>query len=463
MKGLDRFRGVGGDMVRKRYRRKRSKAKTKSEDNTCLVSQENVSIDNEDIIDEEAKLMESLGLPKAFGSQATNGPDADKVAYAPVAEESDKDQDDYYEDEQFEVEVQKPKKKKKKTQAKKLQEFTSESRTWSVDEFLTAFPNGLNLNEDPSLSPRGHIIFEDAEGECEDEGEEFKDQADSTVSNLDKVETESVPADESLVEDPSNTSQAESIAAEDPAKVPEDNQNNTPLLSSSPAAPNLQKYYHQRYDFFHLFDEGCQIDHEGWYSVTPEKMAAHIARRRSNHQDVGVVWDAFGGVGGNSIQYALAGNSHVICTELDGERVKMCKHNAKIYNADPYIDFIQADSLRLPAFWRSPITCNEVESTKTAMFDCVFLSPPWGGPQYLMAPVYDPFTMMGVDFATVIKNSHLMSREVVYFIPRNTELTSFIVRLREILAEAGLKPISTVEVETLWMDDRLKVVALYVK
>jgi trimethylguanosine synthase len=40
---------------------------------------------------------------------------------------------------------------------------------------------------------------------------------------------------------------------------------------------------------------------EGWYSVTPELIAAHTARRCAGR----VVVDAFCGVGGNTIQFAM--------------------------------------------------------------------------------------------------------------------------------------------------------------
>ena len=67
------------------------------------------------------------------------------------------------------------------------------------------------------------------------------------------------------------------------------------------------KYWHQRHRLFSLFDEGIQLDLEGWYSVTPESIAIHIAERcRSD-----VVIDAFCGVGGNAIQFAMTCN-HVI-------------------------------------------------------------------------------------------------------------------------------------------------------
>ena len=46
---------------------------------------------------------------------------------------------------------------------------------------------------------------------------------------------------------------------------------------------------------------------EGWYSVTPESIAIHIANRCAGR----VVLDAFCGVGGNTIQLAKT-CSHVV-------------------------------------------------------------------------------------------------------------------------------------------------------
>ena len=83
--------------------------------------------------------------------------------------------------------------------------------------------------------------------------------------------------------------------------------------------PELLKYWLQRYRLFAKFDEGIILDRgkvilcvcfvkflflfnvEGWFSVTPEKIARHIAKRcRCN-----VIVDAFCGVGGNTIQFAF--------------------------------------------------------------------------------------------------------------------------------------------------------------
>jgi trimethylguanosine synthase len=58
--------------------------------------------------------------------------------------------------------------------------------------------------------------------------------------------------------------------------------------------------YSQRYRYFTLYDHGCLLDEEGWYSVTPERIADQIAERCR----CDVVLDAFCGVGGNAIAFA---------------------------------------------------------------------------------------------------------------------------------------------------------------
>ena len=76
-----------------------------------------------------------------------------------------------------------------------------------------------------------------------------------------------------------------------------------PLTPAQLAAyPELRKYWHQRYRLFHQYDSGVEMDYEGWFSVTPECIAAHIAERCRS----GVVVDAFCGVGGNAIQVSAS-------------------------------------------------------------------------------------------------------------------------------------------------------------
>lgn len=61
---------------------------------------------------------------------------------------------------------------------------------------------------------------------------------------------------------------------------------------------SVKKYFSKRYTLFNRFDEGIQMDEVGWYSVTPECIAAYTAKRMPYTN----ILDMFSGVGGNSIQ-----------------------------------------------------------------------------------------------------------------------------------------------------------------
>ena len=71
--------------------------------------------------------------------------------------------------------------------------------------------------------------------------------------------------------------------------------------SKSPYPHVPSKYWGQRYRYFSRFDEGITLDEEGWYSVTPEAIALHIAERVC----CDVLVDPFVGCGGNAVQFAL--------------------------------------------------------------------------------------------------------------------------------------------------------------
>lgn len=99
---------------------------------------------------------------------------------------------------------------------------------------------------------------------------------------------------------------------------------------------HLAKYYFQRYRLFHRFDDGVQLDEQSWYSVTPEKIAQHIAQRFHGRQ---LIVDLYGGAGGNSIQFALQG-AYVLCVEVDAQRIELARHNARVYGVEQYIEFV---------------------------------------------------------------------------------------------------------------------------
>ena len=54
--------------------------------------------------------------------------------------------------------------------------------------------------------------------------------------------------------------------------------------------------------------------------------------------------------------------------------------------------------------------------------DVIFLSPPWGGPDYTAAKKFDIRTMMGgLDGEQILREALLAAPNVAYFLPRNVD------------------------------------------
>ena len=76
-------------------------------------------------------------------------------------------------------------------------------------------------------------------------------------------------------------------------------------------------------------------------------------------------------------------SSPVIAIDIDPVKLELARHNSAVYGVEDRIEFLQGDFLQLAPRLRA---------------DVVFLSPPWGGPAYSDAEVFDIQTMMcGLD------------------------------------------------------------------
>jgi len=193
----------------------------------------------------------------------------------------------------------------------------------------------------------------------------------------------------------------------------------------------LAKYWMQRYRLFSRFDEGVKMDEESWYSVTPEKIAVHHARRcRCN-----TILDAFCGVGGNAIQFAST-CTRVIAIDIDSKKIEMARHNAEVYGVADKIEFIVGDFFKVAS---------------TVKADLVFLSPPWGGPSYLDVKKFDLKSMVpnGYD---IFNTAQHISNNIAYLLPRNTNPA-------QLLELAG--PGKSCEVEQNFINDKMKMVTAY--
>ncbi|NXW79256.1 TGS1 synthase, partial [Hirundo rustica] len=205
------------------------------------------------------------------------------------------------------------------------------------------------------------------------------------------------------------------------------------------ADPELVKYWAQRYRLFSRFDEGIKLDREGWFSVTPEKIAEHIAVRVSQSFNCDIIVDAFCGVGGNAIQFALT-SKRVIAIDIDPEKLRLARHNAEVYGVAEHIDFLCGDFTALAAGLRA---------------DVVFLSPPWGGPDYATAEIFDIQTMIcpdGYPFQVYPLLSKKITNNIVYFLPRNADIN-------QVASLAG--PGGKVEIEQNFLNNKLKTITAY--
>ena len=200
-------------------------------------------------------------------------------------------------------------------------------------------------------------------------------------------------------------------------------------------APNPQhnvddKYWAQRFHYFSLYDCGIRLDAESWYSVTPEKIALAIAARCSKDD---VVVDAFCGCGGNAI--ALARRcKHVIAIDIDPRKIAHARHNARIYGVT--VDFVVGDALVL---------------LKTLKADVCFLSPPWGGPGYGADFELSSIDISGVDGFGLLALATKCAPRVAYYLPRTLAVDE----------AARLAPDGIVEVESQYLNDKLKAKTVY--
>ena len=72
----------------------------------------------------------------------------------------------------------------------------------------------------------------------------------------------------------------------------------------------------------------------------------------------------------------------MIAIDIDPVKIDLARNNAEVYGIADNIDFICGDFLLLAPCLKA---------------DVVFLSPPWGGPDYATAETFDIRTMMFPD------------------------------------------------------------------
>ncbi|KAH7727540.1 Protein T08G11.4 b [Aphelenchoides avenae] len=212
----------------------------------------------------------------------------------------------------------------------------------------------------------------------------------------------------------------------------------------------IMKYWFQRYRLFSKLNDGVLMDREGWFSVTPEHIGAHIADRMVTRPGC-VILDAFTGVGGNAIQFALKG-AYVVAVDLDPVRLRCALQNARVYGVADYITFICGNFFHVAkSLFGARQAGSDGDDDSYYGIDAVFLSPPWGGPSYLQEKVYD-LDKQEPNGYEIFRIARKISPNIGYFLPRNTSV-------KQLIALAG--PGGRVEVEHDVLNGKTKTLTAY--
>ena len=206
----------------------------------------------------------------------------------------------------------------------------------------------------------------------------------------------------------------------------------------------LRKYYNKRYQLFTRFDHGILLDRESWYSVTPERVAQHIALKcfnKLNLNENSIVLDAFSGCGGNTIQFAQYFKL-VLALDIDFMKLSYAKHNSTIYNCTNNIQFICQDYFTF--------INNCVESKFRP--DLIFISPPWGGVDYMKEDDDADLNKFPINGFKIFQEACKLTTNIVYFLPRNCSI-------EQIIQLAGNN--NYVEIEQNFLDTKLVSISAY--
>lgn len=197
----------------------------------------------------------------------------------------------------------------------------------------------------------------------------------------------------------------------------------------------------------------------------------------------------------------------VIALDTSPTRLALARHNAAIYGVEDRIEFILADYL---SFARTLLAL----PSERRKIDVVFLSPPWGGPEYISGvtaataaanassldstptpkgkskgqakqnpkdtessgehPEYTLASIRPIHGAELFALTRRITKNVAYFLPRNTSLEELSALVPSVPAkgesetsepgermEVDAAEDERIEVEEEWMGSKLKALTVY--
>ncbi|CEP60138.1 RNA methyltransferase LALA0_S01e03884g [Lachancea lanzarotensis] len=190
---------------------------------------------------------------------------------------------------------------------------------------------------------------------------------------------------------------------------------------------SIFKYWKNRHRLFSKMQtHDLYMTRELWFSVTPEIVAKFAARFiKSCLPDAQVILDVYCGGGGNTIQFAQYFQK-VYGVDNSLEHLYCTYRNAQAYSVEDRVWLKYGD-------WPTLSRKNRFEKLQ---IDCIFSSPPWGGPQYLKSEVYDlEAALQPQGLRETLQGFLRVSENVVLFLPRNSDLGQVSQVTREILGD----------------------------
>jgi trimethylguanosine synthase len=153
----------------------------------------------------------------------------------------------------------------------------------------------------------------------------------------------------------------------------------------------------------------------------------------------------------------------VIALDTSPTRLALARHNAALHGLAARIEFVLGD-FRTFAARMLHATTSAAPSTARKI-DVVFLSPPWGGPEYLSETEYSLARTQPEPAAELFRLARLLTPNVAFYVPRNTALEDIAALLPPPVAvnvkEEGDASKEQVEVEEEWMGTKLKALTCY--
>ncbi|ORX37789.1 RNA cap guanine-N2 methyltransferase-domain-containing protein [Kockovaella imperatae] len=224
--------------------------------------------------------------------------------------------------------------------------------------------------------------------------------------------------------------------------------------TASQVPAELVKYWYQRQFLLPQYDSlPLLLDDTGWFSITPQPIAAHIAERCQ----CDVIVDAFCGVGGNAIEFAKT-CERVIAIDNNPIRLRLARHNALHLGVADRIDFILGDFVDYARSWRA----------QGETIDVVFLSPPWGGVDYLQSgqdtgvdPSYSLSSILPVHGKELFDMSAKLSPNIAYYLPRSTDIAELSQLAPGLSSVQQGRKKEWVEIEEEWVGQKLKAITAY--